>query len=152
MVYPLGGRRRAAEGKKRTWGDGTELEGIEDLEVDEPSNSRSSAASGSGIGLGRPSKKGKYRIKRGCADEIGDSLGKSAVPPRIEDKRKKSEGKGSVGKRKTRKTAGLIKHLGGVDKKKGKPSYYRADFSRWRYDLEPLYTSVGRQRIHSPRL
>lgn len=67
MVVPLGGKRRGGlEGKKRTWGDGTELEGIEDLEVDEPSSqiprSGSGGAGGNGIGLGKPSltRKGEF--------------------------------------------------------------------------------------------
>ncbi|KAI9634596.1 putative GTPase activator [Dioszegia hungarica] len=118
MVVPLGGRRKGGPGeKKRNWGDGTELEGIEDLEVDEPTVRAGSGMSGhNGIGLGKPSRKGEY-----LADNAGDSLGRSAVPPPKPapeaDKRKKSNG-GSVSKRRPRKAAGLIKHLGTVDKKK----------------------------------
>lgn len=55
----------------------------------------------------------------------GDSFGRSTIPPPTAqkpsldaEKRKKSNG-GSVSKRRPRKAAGLIKHLGTVDKKKG---------------------------------
>lgn len=56
MVIPLGGRKKGLSGeKRRNWGDGTELEGIEDLAVDETPKSGMSD-----IGLGKPRGKGKF--------------------------------------------------------------------------------------------
>ncbi|KAK4686460.1 hypothetical protein P7C73_g3666, partial [Tremellales sp. Uapishka_1] len=82
--------------RSKTWGDGTELEGIEDLQVE---------AEKSVIGLGKPARRGH-----------DSSLGRASQIPETIERRKKS---GSQTKRqRARKPALLIKHLGGVDKKK----------------------------------
>ncbi|KAL7420723.1 hypothetical protein Q5752_004674 [Cryptotrichosporon argae] len=90
---------RAVEPPRRAkpWGDGTELEGIEDLRVDDERTPS--------IGLSRPGRR---------ADK-GDII--KAFPKDKDDGKEKRKKSGSA-KRRPRKPAMLIKHLGAVDKKK----------------------------------
>ncbi|WWD18854.1 hypothetical protein CI109_103309 [Kwoniella shandongensis] len=110
--------------KGKTWGDGTELDAIDDLAVDEGvSGVGPRGAAVGGIGLGKPSRR------------AGNEPSSNHKTPHLrrpseqdKEKRKKSgsglpaptpsEKTGSWSKRTRRKPAGLIKHLGGADKKK----------------------------------
>ncbi|WVF69058.1 hypothetical protein IAT40_003832 [Kwoniella sp. CBS 6097] len=94
--------------RAKNWGDGTELDSIDDLRVDEEVNNSRSMA---GLGLGKPSRRGHEPQNRSTV---------SAKPVDTTEKRKKSgSGPTTIAKRThKRKPAGLIKHLGGADKKK----------------------------------
>lgn len=66
-------------------------------------------------------------------DSLGRSFGSASVAEGSTNRKKSTEKTGSISKRKTKKAAGLIKHLGTVDKRKGEASrtcrdtYYLTD-------------------------
>ncbi|ODN74155.1 hypothetical protein L202_07607 [Cryptococcus amylolentus CBS 6039] len=92
--------------KSRNYGDGTELDGIDDLRVEE--DAREAQRSMVGLGLGKPSRHHEPRTT---------SHGKEKSEK--EERRKKSGGTTTTGlaTKKVRRR-GLIKHLGGTDKRK----------------------------------
>ncbi|OCF44342.1 hypothetical protein I317_01787 [Kwoniella heveanensis CBS 569] len=94
--------------RAKNWGDGTELDSIDDLRVEEEVDNNRSMA---GLGLGKPSRRGHETQSRTAV---------SAKAIESAERRKKSgSGTTTTAKRtRTRKPAGLIKHLGGADKKK----------------------------------
>ncbi|WVQ73521.1 hypothetical protein IAR50_003093 [Cryptococcus sp. DSM 104548] len=94
--------------KSRDYGDGTELDGIDDLRVEE--DVREAQRGMAGLGLGKPSRHHEPRTS---------SHGKEKSEK--EERRKKSGGTTTTGlatKKIRRRGAGLIKHLGGADKRK----------------------------------
>jgi hypothetical protein len=120
MMTPVPRRTKTMEMPRRakTWGDGTELEGIEDLMVEGDPR-------GSALGLGRPSRRGEkgcFIVLTGraeCRPDHEPSHTRITPPKQSEEKRKKS-GSSSVARRnRSRKPALLIRNLGAVDKKKG---------------------------------
>ncbi|WVQ96566.1 hypothetical protein IAU59_003671 [Kwoniella sp. CBS 9459] len=96
--------------RAKDWGDGTELDSIDDLRVDEEVHNSKSLA---GLGLGKPSRRGHEPQNR-------STVSAKATDTIATERRKKSgSGPTQTAKRtRTRKPAGLIKHLGGADKKK----------------------------------
>nr|ODN92447.1 GTPase activator [Cryptococcus depauperatus CBS 7841] len=110
--------------KPKNYGDGTELDGIDDLRVDEEVTNASTQRSMVGLGLGKPSCRGKMFFTCGepkltVVDH--DPSHKLGLMPKgkLQDEKRKKSGPTQLATRKfRRKGAGLIKHLGGADKKK----------------------------------
>lgn len=109
--------------RRRQWGDGTELEDIEDLRVDDESprahrlaqkcelhGPSASARSGTGPNLASAA------MERMSSRDKSEKSESSHSKETGSEKRKKSGSK----RTRTRKPAGLIKNLGPVDKAKGK--------------------------------
>ncbi|WVQ84271.1 hypothetical protein IAT38_006423 [Cryptococcus sp. DSM 104549] len=107
-VQQVGGARRP-----RNWGDGTELDAIDDLRVEEEyAGGKAGGAGMAGLGIGKPTRRGHESLGHRSAQAQTKA---PALAP--EEKRKKS-GTGLATRKVRRKPAGLIKHLGGADKKK----------------------------------
>ncbi|WVW85140.1 hypothetical protein I302_107177 [Kwoniella bestiolae CBS 10118] len=114
------GAKRMVDMPKRhkTWGDGSELDGIDDLTIDDDHHKSTIKGSAiSGLGLGKPS-------RRGHEPPSSSRLTAKPTPaPSEHTERRKKSGSGTTStttttaKRKNRKPA-LIKHFGVADKKK----------------------------------
>ncbi|AAW47069.1 GTPase activator, putative [Cryptococcus deneoformans JEC21] len=114
--------------RRKLYGDGSELDGIDDLRVDEDLSSWTigkgqgggSVRNMAGLGLGKPSKREHEHLLHSHGHTQGylqtQATGQKDKPQ--EEKRKKSGGTQLATRKIRRKGAGLIKHLGGADKKK----------------------------------
>ncbi|WWC88246.1 uncharacterized protein L201_003152 [Kwoniella dendrophila CBS 6074] len=97
--------------RNKNWGDGSELDGIDDLSIDDDQHKSTIKGNSMGsIGLGKSGRRGHEpsQPQRGTP---------TPKPVPIEEKRKKSGTITTNAKRKNRKPA-LIKHFGVADKKK----------------------------------
>ncbi|KAL0240657.1 hypothetical protein I308_106456 [Cryptococcus tetragattii IND107] len=114
--------------RRKLYGDGTELDGIDDLRIDEDLSNwaigkgQESGSIGSlaELGLGKPSMREHEHRLHSHGQNQGHSqtqaAGQKDKPQ--EEKRKKSGGTQLATRKIRRKGGGLIKHLGGADKKK----------------------------------
>ncbi|OCF75557.1 hypothetical protein I204_04413 [Kwoniella mangroviensis CBS 8886] len=110
--------------RSKTWGDGSELDGIDDLTIDDDQHKSTIKGSAiSGLGLGKPSRRGHEPLT--SRPTTSSNIKPTPTPFEYAERRKKS-GSGpttnnttstSTAKRKNRKPA-LIKHFGVADKKK----------------------------------
>lgn len=114
--------------RRKLYGDGTELDGIDDLRIVEDLSNwaigkgqeSGSVRSLAGLGLGRPSKREHEHRLHSHGQNQGHSQAQAAgqKDKPQEEKRKKSGGTQLATRKIRRKGGGLIKHLGGADKKK----------------------------------
>ncbi|KAK8864122.1 hypothetical protein IAR55_001368 [Kwoniella newhampshirensis] len=121
-TFGLGQRRG------KNWGDGTELDSVDDLAVEEIGGVGTKGASA--IGVGKPSRRGtdlqpmttphKTPHQRRPSEQDKEKRKKSGsgVGTGIPTATASGDKTGSWSKRSRKKPAGLIKHLGGADKKK----------------------------------
>ncbi|WWC63017.1 uncharacterized protein I303_105615 [Kwoniella dejecticola CBS 10117] len=100
--------------RHKAWGDGSELDGIDDLTIDDEHKSTIKGSSISSLGLGKPSRRAP---ETSHPRDRSNHLSKPVPAPPESEKRKKSGSGTASTKRKNRKPA-LIKHFGVADKKK----------------------------------
>ncbi|WWC71176.1 uncharacterized protein I206_105129 [Kwoniella pini CBS 10737] len=102
--------------RNKTWGDGSELDGIDDLDIDDDHKSTIKGSGISGIGLGKPGRR-SLETSHPFHRTTLVSTKSPPVSSDLTEKRKKSGSGTTLAKRKHRKPA-LIKHFGVADKKK----------------------------------
>ncbi|WWC96378.1 hypothetical protein V866_003246 [Kwoniella sp. B9012] len=108
--------------RSKTWGDGSELDGIDDLTIDDDQHKSTIKGSAiSGLGLGKPSRRGHEPLTSRPTTASSNIKPTPASSEYTERRKKSGTGTTNIStttaKRKNRKPA-LIKHFGVADKKK----------------------------------
>ncbi|WRT66768.1 uncharacterized protein IL334_003731 [Kwoniella shivajii] len=96
--------------RHKNWGDGTELDSIDDLTIDDEPNTIKGM---NGIGSGKPSRKAHEQTSH----QTNRMLPPAKLAPVDQSEKRKKSGSATTTKRRNRKP-GLIKHFGVADKKK----------------------------------
>ncbi|WVR06690.1 hypothetical protein IAU60_003722 [Kwoniella sp. DSM 27419] len=100
----------------KTWGDGTELDSIDDLAVGEEVGGKSNPHAG--LGLGKPGRRGHETPARSSGGKTVELTERKKSGPKVGIAPTIPSATTASKRNKSRKPAGLIKHLGGADKKK----------------------------------